>query len=489
MEVQMKNKFLQNLIKQGENVQFEIKASFRSNSISSVICSFLNTNGGTLLIGANDNGDIIGLPNPDKYKTEIEHLLFTTIIPEPAFDVSIEEIQNKKVLLIKVWKGSKPPYIFNGSIYYRKNAISRKATSAEVSKLIENRNKSELHWEKQITFNLKFDDLDKELISNTIDDMKRHNRGNLKSSDIMDFLTHYGLYVNGAFTNACCILFCKYPERFIPQIRVRLTEYPESKTSNILNRDEIIEGNIFLIRNHLEKYFNNLGIRSVFDENQWKRIDFKFPPKALQEAIINALIHRNYSNYSSSFAVSIYPDKIEISNSGHLPEGLKISDLKKTHSTHPVNPDIAHIVFLRGLIDKLGRGTNKIVELCKNNGLKEPKWIQNSSGISITIFGPKALSKKIKAKILSIESVSDIVNDAVNDAVNDRIKLRYMTEIQMIVDNNSIDISSIMEELNISRAQAQRDMKTLKIIGFVIFEGAPKTGAYYLTNKLKKILT
>ncbi|MBU4485340.1 MAG: hypothetical protein KKD38_00290 [Candidatus Delongbacteria bacterium] len=57
-----------------------------------------------------------------------------------------------------------------------------------------------------------------------------------------------------------------------------------------------------------------------------------------------------------------------------MPEDIQIKDLKRNHRSHPVNPDIAHIVYLRGFIDKLGRGTIKLVEECRNAGLREPVW-------------------------------------------------------------------------------------------------------------------
>lgn len=169
----MKDKLLIDKINQGENSQFELKATFSPKGVLTTICSFLNTNGGTLLIGVNDFGEIIGLSNTGKIKNEIEHLLYSEIVPEPAFDVSIEKITEKQIIIIKVWEGSKQPYIYNGDIYFRKESLSRKVTTSELSLLIKERQISELHWEKQITFNLRFDDLDQELISNTIIDIKK----------------------------------------------------------------------------------------------------------------------------------------------------------------------------------------------------------------------------------------------------------------------------------------------------------------------------
>ncbi|HQO09033.1 MAG TPA: putative DNA binding domain-containing protein, partial [Clostridiales bacterium] len=388
------NQIIQNLIADGENEQLGFKSDVLKDSIAKIICSFLNSKGGTVLIGIDDKKNIVGVKNADKLKADLENYLVAAIVPEAPVTVSIEKINGKKLLLLKVWGGSKQPYIFNGSIYYRRGNITQKATSKEISDLIHNRSISEKNWERQVFTEVSLEDLDSKLIIETIKESHKNNKTNFTGDDILKFLIHYGLYENGAFTKACVVLFAKNPVRFLPQIRVRLTEYPESKTDKALIRDKYFEGNLFRIREDIEKYINGLGTRSVFDKNQWKRIDFSFPKKALQEGVINALIHRDYSSSTSGVAISVYPDTFVISNSGKFPDDIQIKDLKRNHRSHPVNPDIAHIVYLRGFIDKLGRGTVKLVEECRSAGLKEPVWKETSEGVTLTFHGPKALSER-----------------------------------------------------------------------------------------------
>jgi ATP-dependent DNA helicase RecG len=76
-------------------------------------------------------------------------------------------------------------------------------------------------------------------------------------------------------------------------------------------------------------------------------------------------------------------------NFGSLPEELKAADLKRNHMSLPRNPDIAHICFLRGYIDKIGRGTLKIIEDCKQFGLQEPKWISRTGVTTLTFFNKR----------------------------------------------------------------------------------------------------
>ena len=296
---------LKNLIKQGENEQLEFLESVRKDSIARNLCAFLNGDGGRILVGVSDNGMPVGLEDAKQYIEELKIYLLEAIVPSAPVTISVENLGFKQLILLKVWGGSKQPYIFDGNIYYRKGANTQKATSKEISELIHGRQLSEQHWERQITLGVELEDLDQKLILDTIIESRKNHRSNFENDDVLEFLSHYGLYLNGSFTNACVVLFGKKPSKFIPQIRVRLTEYADSKTDKSLIRDELFEGNIFSIRDGLEKYVHGLGVRSVFSENQWKRQDFTFPRKALQEGIINALMHRNYSSFLSGVAISV----------------------------------------------------------------------------------------------------------------------------------------------------------------------------------------
>ncbi|PID89533.1 MAG: transcriptional regulator [Bacteroidia bacterium] len=489
---------IKDLIKEGESQQLEFKEVVHKESIAKTLCGFLNTDGGRILVGVSDTGKIVGINNAILNRQNIQTFLINTIVPDAPITISVEIVDQKELLSIKVSGGKKQPYIFDGNIYYRRGYKTQKATSKEISDLIHDRQVAEQHWERQISLGIELKDLDIKLIETTISESKKNHRSSFESNDILSFLTHYGLYKNGSFTNACVVLFAKSPSKFIPQIRVRLIEYAQGKTDKALIRNEILEGNLFSIRNELEKYVNGLGVRSIFDKKQWKRLDFSFPKRALQEGIINALMHRDYSSISSSVTISVYPDKFIISNSGKLPDDLKIKDLKKNHDSHPVNPDIAHIVFLNGLIDKLGRGTIRMIEECKDAGLRTPIWEETSNRIILTFNGPKSLAKKRQTNDAVNDAtndatndavklfISDAVNDAVNDATSDTVINRLIQEIIILFLNKGKSLKELMNSFDVARATMQRDMALLKAHQFVVFKGSSKTGVYSITDKFRK---
>ena len=344
---------IKDLLKQDESGQLEFKEVIRKDAIGKTICGFLNNKGGQLLIGISDSKEVKGVKDAENIAKELEQYLTKELVPETPIMVSVENYGDKQLLLIKVWEGSKQPYIFNGSIFYRRNDKTVQASSKEISELIHKRQQTEIHWERQAALGVELSDLDMEEINKTIDAAKFDLKLNTEKLEPMDFLSHYGLYQNGNFTNAAVLLFAKNPARFIPQARVRVALLKGGKTSDEFTDDRLLDGNIFKNRMALLDFFDkHLQLKRKFDNKDWGRDDdYEIPMKALREGIMNALVHREYSLPSSAMSVIIYPDKIEISNTGKSP--YKQRDLVKSHLSMPYNPDIAHMVFLRGFIEIL----------------------------------------------------------------------------------------------------------------------------------------
>ena len=99
-----------------------------------------------------------------------------------------------------------------------------------------------------------------------------------------------------------------------------------------------------------------------------------YPGEAISEGLVNALAHRDYAAFSSGATVTLYPDRVEIWNSGRLPQGWKEDRLRRNHPSLPANPEIAHALFIRGFMERIGRGTLKTIEACRTAGIPAPKW-------------------------------------------------------------------------------------------------------------------
>ncbi|MGC8654049.1 MAG: ATP-binding protein [Candidatus Kryptoniota bacterium] len=104
----------------------------------------------------------------------------------------------------------------------------------------------------------------------------------------------------------------------------------------------------------------------------------------MREAIINALIHRDYIGPHTQ--LKVYSDKIILWNVGTLPREIKIEELKRSHSSYPRNELLADVFFKAGLIESWGRGTIKITDECKKSGLPEPEFKEEFGGFSVYFY-------------------------------------------------------------------------------------------------------
>ena len=479
---------IKNLIKQGESGQLEFKEVVRKEDIAKTLCAFLNAEGGMMLIGVKDDGKIIGIDNAEKHEMELKQYLFQSIIPEAPVTVSIEKIGTKEILSVKVWNGSKPPYVLNnGKIFYRRGSRTVPASPDEISKLITERQKTELHWERQPALGVEIDDLDELEIRKTIQDLAKYGRGKLFSEkDVEEFLTYYSLYRDGHLTNAAVILFAKEPSKYLPQSRVRLTVFNDSKTSNSYSYDKVFEGNLFMDIEDILQFFEvNIATKSKFTEKKWLREDVTYPKFALREGLMNALIHRDFTSVSGTVHVAFYPTHLEIINSGSLYGGYSPNDLAKSHLSVPRNPDIAHICFLRQMIEKIGRGTVLMIEDCESKGYASPKWNTNAGYTTVVFPGVTVTAKHDAVNDAVNDAVTKGIIDAVSDTVNDALIDAVNTIIQL---KEGASIKDIMDATGKSNATVKRYLQVLREISLIEFKGAAKTGRYYLTdNAVKKI--
>lgn len=486
---------IKDLLKQDESGQLEFKKVVSKDAIGKTICGFLNKEGGQLLIGIADNKEVEGIKDADKWQFEIEQFLIKELVPEAPVMVSVENYGDKQLLLIKVWEGSKQPYIFNGSIYYRRNDRTIKASSKEISELIHKRQETEIHWERQAALGVELEDLDLEEIKKTIDAALSDNKMKDIKKEPLEFLSYYGLYQNGNFTNAAVVLFAKKPSRFIPQARVRVAFLDHGKTGDVFKDDQFLEGNLFKNIEAIQQFFEkHLSFSRKFENNNWKRTDdYVFPMAALREGVMNALVHREYGLVSSALSIIIYKDKLEITNSGKSP--FKQSELKKNHLSMPYNPDIAHIVFLRGYIEKIGRGTLKILDACKQAGIKAPVWEIGEQTVKLTFFNDVKLGGAIEGVIkgaskgASKGAIEGAVEGAIEGAiegVTKGVKAKLVILLSAIVANEGGRVPEYKEATGLPDSTMERYIKHLKDGGLIEFRGeAAHTGGYYLTKKIK----
>lgn len=351
---------------------------------------FLNTHGGTVFCGVDEHGELIGVENAPGQVQAIHTHLLDAITPKALFTVNVDDEDGKAILSIEVPEGKDRPYVLAGSVYVRQGATTRMAHAATLRDMVQSKSVEAERWERRPSMAMEEGDLDRDEIRRTAQQAKESGRFAFgDDDDDISILQALAVYSTKGFTQAADVLFSKNPALRHPQTRVRVTRFASDKGGDAYLDDRLLQGPLVKI---FEQAFDILSqhVRweARFQAGEVRRTDRpEYPFEALREGLVNAFAHRDYSGFSGGVSVGIYPARIEIWNSGHFPEGLKPGDLSRNHPSLPTNPDIAHVLYLRGLMERIGRGAQLIINLCRDQGLPSPKWMDRPTGVTLTIFG------------------------------------------------------------------------------------------------------
>ena len=180
------------------------------------------------------------------------------------------------------------------------------------------------------------------------------------------------------------------------------------KDGSDLKFHEIIEGNLIHLLNEVPVQLNYKFLtRPIKFEGLQREEKEMYPPQAIREMLLNALVHRTYTG--APIQIRVFDRQLSIWNEGALPSGLSIDDLKTDHNSRPRNPSIANACFLAGYIDAWGRGTLKIINACQEYNLPEPTICEKNGGVEIVISVGNQVSNEVG------NQVSNEVGNQVSD--------------------------------------------------------------------------
>lgn len=357
-----------------ESKKIEFKENF-GESVLKTLCAFANTDGGEVVIGVNNEGEIIGFSFDNETLREITEKIVTKLGIHP--DISLEREKGKPILRIKVNK-SNIPISYNGKYYERIGNTTREMNSERLKDFFL-RTKS---WDTMIIEDVRFEDIDKESVKKFIRIARENGRLTIfdENSNIKNIFEHLKLSNKGKLTNAAIILFGKNPQRYFINAVTRIVRL---KNETTIIGDRLIEGNLFKQVVEAEESIKNfLGVRyeikGLIRKEKWD-----YPITAIREALINALIHRDYFKWNVQTQIKIFDDYLWFFNIGGLPEGITLEQLKKPHSSVPRNPLIVHIFYLSGLIEEVGSGIGRIIHDLKFAKLPEPEFKEEMGGFSV----------------------------------------------------------------------------------------------------------
>jgi ATP-dependent DNA helicase RecG len=282
----------------------------------------------------------------------------------------------------------------SASVEYKTSTAQLPRAGETLCELLLQRDHARRRWENQVAVGVRLDDLDHEEILRTRDDAIRFRRISAGTSlDVGDILDRLGLRRDGELTQASQVL---YGTRFLPdypQAKLKLGRFRGTKiTGDILdNKQEYYHG-FAAVREAMAFLDRTLPLSGHFVKGRMQREDrLPVPADALREIILNAVMHRDYSYPGSDVAVAVFDDRIEISSYGSLPTGLTAEMLSGSHPSVLRNPLIAQTFHRTGAIEAWGRGTNRVIDECKNYGIDPPTFELRGNSVVVTFRAQIAL--------------------------------------------------------------------------------------------------
>lgn len=378
------------LVRRGESERVEFKSSTgQLNRAAETLCAFLNAEGGQVVIGIGPGGEVSGQLVSDATLREVAHVLQRFDPPAP---VSIERLPlpgSQHELLVLTASPTDAPRLFtyDGRPYQRVGTTTSVMPQERYQKFLLDRAHSRERWENTVA-GLDVGDLDAEEILRTLRVGVAAGRLPETTAPVIDeALDRFGLRANSRLTNASVVLFGQKFLPDYPQCQLRMARFRGTSKSEFLDQRQL-HGHAFRLLDEAMQFLaRHLPVAGRIQPGIFERVDEPlFPTVALREALVNAFCHRDYSQPGGAVSLAVFDDRLEIWSDGTLPFGLKVSDLKQNHLSRPRNPLIAEVFYKRGLVERWGRGTQKIVELCVQAGHPEPDFVEQAGAVGVLFY-------------------------------------------------------------------------------------------------------
>ena len=420
-----------------ESETVELKAEVVTDICKEII-AFANTKGGTLYIGVQDDGQIIGVNNADRVTLQISNMVRDSIKPDVTMFVGYktQEENGRQVVAVTVQKGTDRPYYLGSKglkpsgVYVRNGTSTDPATDTAIRKMIKETDGDTFEDMRSLEQNLTFEAA-AELFAKCkilFDDSKMRTLG-LVSPD--------GIYSNVAMllSDQC-------------SITVKAATFTGTEKVNFHDRREFT-GSLFRQMEEIYAYLDLRNSTKSTIEGLYRNDLRDYPEEALREALMNSLVHRDYS-FRASTLISVYDDRIEFVSIGGLPSGIELDDIMLGLSVCR-NPKLSAVFYRLKLIEAYGTGMPKIMSSYEGSGL-EPKIEVTNNAFKITLPNRNAVEKKVTEA-----SIARRTNEQ---------------QIMEFVERNGFIVRSDVDSLlSVSQATASRILKRMVAEGLLYQDG------------------
>ena len=358
---------LRELINQGEGHHLEFKREEEKNpDFAKTIVAFANADGGKILIGVADNGEIIGVNNSDETMRRIDDIAYNICSPPITILQELSKFEKKQVIIITVAKGIQRPYMTGGKFYIRSSNRVREATREEILRLFQ-RNES-IFYDELPVGQASLSDLDmkkaEEFFTNQINIQVTEN-------ELTHLLQNFSIINQENLpTVAGLLFFGKDPQKYLKEARVICSFIRGEDISIEPNDLKSIEGTIPDMIKDVERFMNLYLKEQHIIKDFEPELYPELPMTSIREFVVNAFAHRDYT-INAPIRIIIFTDRIEIHSPGALPNTVTVEKIKVGGAHVLRNSTIYNLLSKFQFVTDLGSGIRRACELIKNKINKE----------------------------------------------------------------------------------------------------------------------
>ena len=447
----MDEKELSFILQEGEGLKVEFKEGFDAKGLAKEMVAFANAQGGQIFLGVCDNGTIQKIDLTNRLKSMIQDVARNC---DPSIKIEIESQQG--VVIITVFEGKDKPYKCSEGFYLREGASSQKLSRNEIVAFIADVGK--IRFDEQIKDDFVFPrDFDERKFTSFL-----RQSGLTKVGSIKDMLLNLSaakkIGTNIKFKNAGVLFFGKELSVFSRQNGITCVLYKGKERLHIIDRKDFTEDLLSNYESALRFLKTNLRIEYII-KGAGARIEMlELPEEAIREALLNALVHRDYFETGFGLFVEIFDDRVEITNKGKL-----LFDKRKLGKMSVArNPLIFDLCYRLHLIEKVGSGINRIKQFVRERGLVVQFEVDD-------FF-----------KVIFLRKKSVAESEPLNGPLNGPLKQL----VDYIGGTQGVNRLQLMEVFGFPRTTMARYLLYLLKEGFIEYVGSKKKG-YYVVKREK----
>lgn len=411
------------------------------DDIKKEIIAFANCNGGKLYIGVRDDGTVVGLNDPDGIALQISNMVRDTIKPDVTMFIHYETLEEngKKIIVVDIQRGTDRPYYLAKKgmrpegVYVRQGYSSVPATDTAIRSMIKETDGDRFEAMRCLNQNLTFDTLEKEFKLRHLE-LGRQQMRTLKMIDS-----------DGLYSNLALLL----SDQCVHTIKAAVFQGTDQ---TVFKDRREFTGSLLQQMNDVYEFidFRNQTHATI---EKLLRIDTRdYPEIAVREALLNLLVHRDYS-YSTSSLISIYTDRIEFVSIGGLMPGIELEDVMMGISVCR-NQELANVFYRLHLIEAYGTGISKIMKAYEALEIK-PTIVSTKNAFKVIL--PNINTKQ---EIQTISEKKDVFDTTSLKAVN-----QINTDTDIILEEvkkyNSITKTDVMQLLQVSASTSSRLLREM----------------------------